>query len=183
MRLPGRTGGLLCLFTIPLYCATIVNIVSEGSAGDPDEYNELGLNVVVDPVHPAWRAPLSSTDLADWIGDPVTSAWISIGQTGDTQTDGFEPVENWTTVTFYQSFFLPAGDYIGSISVMADDTAQVWLNDILLFDYAADQPGQTHCSDTPIGCLEGTVGWYIGLPPDLLVAGDNLLRFVVWQNG
>jgi hypothetical protein len=119
----------------------------------------------------------------DWIGDPVTSAWISVAQTGDEQAQGFVLVDNGTTVTFYQSFFLPEGDYIGSISVMADDTTQVWLNDVMLVDFAPDQPGQTYCSDTPIGCLEGTVGWYIPLPPELLIPGDNQLRFVVWQTG
>jgi len=175
---------ILWALTAPLCLGAVIDIdiASEGTAVDPNEFNGWVPNILLSP-HPAWRSPLVSSEIAGWEGAALNSAWISYAETGNETLPDFYQVPNGTEVVFTQLFFLPPGEYSGSVSVMADDTTQVWLNGVLLYDFAPDQPGDVACSNTPIGCVDSTVGWYIPLPPELLEEGENSLEFIVWQTG
>jgi hypothetical protein len=93
--------------------------------------------------HPAWANPL------------LGSNWVSYGATGSGA--GYFVVTNNRNVEFYHPFSLPAGwnHAQGSISVMADDSAQVWLNGHLLYDWVVPNT-YPKCATEGIGCLDAT---------------------------
>lgn len=145
--------------------ADTVIIASQGTAADPGEWNN---NAGVSP---------NVCILPQFIPGPWAvapgSCWVSWGQTG---TQGGQP--NNTVVSFFQSFFLPYGTNTGSLTVWADDTAQVLVNGVLVFGFNPVQNGA--CAAGPIGCqqLEGGVINLTGLP-----AGWNMIQIDVKQVG
>lgn len=122
--------------------------------------------------HPEWATPLPG------------SHWVSYGATGSGA--GYFDVTNSRDVEFYHPFALP-GDWDqaqGSISVMADDTAQVWLNGVLLYDWVTPNT-YPKCASQGIGCLDSTRKT-IQLASDKFNYGAgnaNLFKFVVGQRG
>lgn len=156
--------------------AEAVLISSLGSIGDPNESNNAfgpATATIVIPPHPAWAPPLAG------------SFWVSFasdsGQTGDPGAPGYFSPANGTVIRFVDSFVLEAGPgYVGSLTVMADDSTAVYLNGNLLMSEASSV-GNTYttCSDFPIGCLEITRAT-IDLSP-FLQAGLNTLWFDVAQ--
>lgn len=100
------------------------------------------------------------------------SIWISCAQTGN----GGISIPNGAIVTINQAFTVPTGDVGtgGTVDVLADDTAAVYLNGTELF--APDlTPGAT-CSPTPIGCTSANTG-VITLPGGLTGANTFTVAF------
>jgi hypothetical protein len=60
------------------------------------------------------------------------------------------------TAIFTKTFFLPNADNTGTISIWADDTARVYLDNTLLID--ANPNLGSNCSNDPIGCVPAAVG-------------------------
>ncbi len=92
---------------------------------------------------------------------------------------GLSRVANGTVVDFFDVFTVPGTATGGSISVMADDSAAVYLNGVLLVAEASSA-GNTYrtCSDFGIGCIHPEV---IDLPAADLHSGSNTLEFAVAQ--
>jgi hypothetical protein len=140
--------------------------------------NNSGYATVNTPSNPAWYGPLSG------------SSWVSYAVGGDLNANTGNPsspdyyvVPNGTDVTFYSQTFsvskLPSG---GTLDVLADDTANVYLNGNLIFAASAG-PFPT-CSSTPIGCLmstEGVINLSTVNPSDWNVGGSNQFSFQVFQ--
>lgn len=158
--------GLLLAFSISFVSGTaeavVIDILSQGTTVDPDEFNDFGggpsNNVIISPVS-VWE----TASPADWVSY------------ADTGAGGFSPT-NGTMVTFTQNFFLPNPDNSGSVTVWADDTASVLLDGLEVF--AANFVNDSHCAAGPIGCELGE-GGLIDLTG--LAAGAHSLQFVVFQ--
>jgi hypothetical protein len=148
--------------------ASTLNLGTQSTAVDPNQFNSLGSNVAIPP-NPGWASALPG------------SAWVSYGQTGDPNAPGYFSPANGTTVNFTENFVLSGPNLVGSITVMADDTTSVSLNGHLLMS-AATMAGNTFavCSDKPIGCLTITQA-LINLTP-YLQDGTNTLSYGVQQD-
>jgi hypothetical protein len=84
-------------------------------------------------------------------------------------------------VDFYDTFNISGTATGGSITVMADDTASVFLNGHLLVTAPTSTGnGYAVCSDFAIGCLSSTA-LTINLPASDFVVGANTLQFDVTQ--
>lgn len=141
--------------------ADTINIQSQGTAADANEFNANGANVCIVPVG-VWQAA------------PAGSCWVSYAQTG---AGGISPA-NGTIVQFTQNFFLPYGTNTGSVTVWSDDTAAVYLDGVLVF--AANTTLGGACAAGPIGCLPAN-GGIVNLGG--LSAGLHTLTFDVYQLG
>jgi len=146
-----------------------------------DEYNT-GVNgsvpsgqatVALNPAHPSWYSPAGRT----WVSFINNYSPTPSGQSAC----GGAPICNNDYVDFFHEFVLPEGLFSGTLRVLADDTADVWVNGTKVFDRAADYPTDTYptCASDPIGCLATTQAIIdIG---SFLKAGDNLFAFKVFQ--
>ena len=136
-------------------------------------------NVILTPPHPAW-APAIGT--SDWISFTNDYSPTPSGQSA-CSTPTYAICNN-DFVAFYHTFTLsnPAS-YSGVLQVMADDTADVWLNGHQLFaalgPYSSSNTYPT-CSSQPVGCLSNTMG-VVTIDSSWLVSGTNTLEFKVWQ--
>lgn len=147
--------------------ASVVTIESLGTAADANETNSMGTTLVINQ-HPGWAAAVAGSE------------WVSYGQTGDPNAQGYFMPANGTVVSFFDSFFLAGTPGSGSVTIRADDSTSMWLNGVKLLNEAS-MTGNTYtrCSDLPVGCLESTT-----VTVDLtayLVQGNNQLRFDVAQ--
>lgn len=146
----------LCVVALPAWANSIqIAIISQGVTADALETN----TVAIAPGSSLWQTPSGG---ASWVTDAVTASGIQ-------KTNG-------TTSTFTQSFFLPYGTNTGSVTVWADDTARVWLNNTLIFDFF-DGPNST-CQMGVIGCLP-QFGGTVSL--DGLNAGTHVLTVEALQ--
>jgi hypothetical protein len=143
-----------------------ITLASVGTATDAGQTNSNGATVAIS-ANSLWAAALPG------------SSWVSFGPTGSSAAPGFFVVPNGTVVSFFDAFNVPGTPTGGSISVMADDSAAVFLNGVLLQSEAASS-GNTYatCSDFGIGCL---VSMTVNLPASDLKAGSNTLEFRVAQ--
>jgi hypothetical protein len=118
--------------------------------------------------NPAWGAAFAGT------------SWISNVQSGNPSSPGYISPANGTSVTFTDTFTINGTPILGSLIVMADDTASVSLNGVLLTG-AAPTANNTyaHCSDFTIGCTSNTTGGFNLLSN--LHSGTNTLSFTVYQ--
>jgi hypothetical protein len=109
------------------------------------------------------------------------SHWISNTQSGNPSDPGYFSPPNGTDVVFSDKFTLNGTPTGGSIKVMADDTAAVFLNGVPLEAFAPTQ-GNTYfvCSDFTIGCSSATTGT-ISITAAELHTGVNVLSFEVLQ--
>lgn len=83
---------------------------------------------------------------------------------------------------FYQfstSFNAAGGLYTGNLSIMADDTAEIFLNGVLIRGFTS-LGSDAYCADTGINCRTATD---IPLSAITLNSGTNTLTFVVEQAG
>ncbi len=150
----------ISLMMVSMASADTIMILSEGTAIDPLESNNVnGFNVPIIPV-PAWQAPFGG------------ASWISFAQTGN----GGLAVPNLTVTTFWQSFFLPYDQNTGGVWIWADDTTTVWLDGAQLMWWAAG-PNWPAC-DGVIGCTPQS-GWFLNL--NGVGAGWHQLQFDVIQ--
>jgi hypothetical protein len=119
--------------------------------------------------NPGWANPLAG------------SSWISTASTGDPGAADYTVFPNGTIIGFGQSFFVNAPIVSASLSVLADDTAAVFVNGTQIFA-AAITPGAT-CAADAIGCLVSTMKTFgtAELQPYLNVGQVNTIRFDVYQ--
>lgn len=153
------------LLSVILANAATINFASEGSALDANEYQSFGNTVAIDP-HPAWASPLPG------------SLWVSYRVTGNPDTLGYVAPPNGLVVSFYDFFTLPWIPETAYVTVMADDSAAVYVNGNLAMAEAPPN-SYTACSNVPIGCLAATAATIDILA--YLQAGENILRFDVAQ--
>jgi len=151
-----------------LFCTAATSTPIPLNSGDDlsglTEWNNLaGPNVLINP-HPLWQPN-------------GAGKWISYALTGDGQ---YYPPNNWNAplAVFYEIFTLPAPSIAGSITVWADDTAGVYLDNMLLWPPSLTQDNA--CAIGPIACLpdEGGTFSLAGLP-----AAVHTLRFEAYQLG
>ncbi|MCS7024894.1 MAG: PEP-CTERM sorting domain-containing protein [Bryobacteraceae bacterium] len=147
--------------------ASAIYFSSQGSAKDPNEWTSAGPAFAI-LQHPAWAPPLAG------------SSWVSYAITGDPEAVGYQIPENGTVVSFYKSVtvaFLPA---IGSVTYRADDSAALFVNDVLVRP-EAPQAGNLYrrCSDFAVGCTVETQVT-VDISP-FLRHGVNVIRFDVAQ--
>jgi hypothetical protein len=159
---------VFCLFPAsrPLQADSVISLASTSTLIDSGQYNSSGNTIAIAP-NAAWAAALPG------------SSWVSFASTGDTAAPGFFVVPNGTVVSFFDVFTLPGIATSGTLTVMADDSAAVLLNGVVLMA-EADSAGNTYatCSDFGIGCVRPTT---IDLPASLLQTGSNTLEFQVAQ--
>jgi len=158
---------LICGFAfIASAKADNITIASAGTAVDPGQTNSDGATIAITP-DGAWATALPG------------SSWVSFGSTGSSSAPGYFVVPNGTVVSFFDVFDVPGIPTGGSISVLADDSASIYLNGVLIASEASST-GNTYatCSDFGIGCLVATT---INLPASDLNTGSNTLEFNVAQ--
>jgi len=116
-----------------------------------------------------------------WTGPIGSSSWVSwdshSGPTGGETTGTFDANG---TYSYVSSFIMAAGDtsFSGSLSVLADDTTNVWLNGHEILN-DGNVGGDAHCSDQTPNCL--TV---LTIPLSAFITGGvNTLEFNVDQSG
>jgi hypothetical protein len=169
----GRIAAIhfLTLFFLTLFAAEFaradsLTLASVGTAIDAGQSNSNGDTIAIAP-NSLWLAALPG------------SSWVSFGTTGSVSAPGFFVVPNGTDVSFFDVFNVAGTPTGGSLSVLADDSATVYLNGTLLATEAA-RAGNTYatCSDFGVGCLVSTV---INLPASVLQSGSNTLEFDVAQ--
>ena len=108
-----------------------------------------------------------------WAAPAANSSWVS--QNPNSSVGGSYVAPNGT-YTFTTTFTLASDLYSGSISVMADDTTDVWLNGNLVQNFASG-PNST-CQTAQPNCR---VALLVNLPSSDFVAGVNTLTFNVHQ--
>lgn len=152
--------------------ADVINISSNGSEVDAGETNSTGLPTILIPPHPAWASAMPG------------SGWVSyMSQTDSPTAFSVTGIADGTVVTFNQTFNLHGQATSGSLTVMADDTASVFLNGFVLANEAAMAGNNfATCSDFAIGCVVQTQRTFsfAELSP-FLVDGLNTLSFQVAQ--
>lgn len=143
-------------------------IVSQGTGMDPWETNSTGNPTIVIPQHPGWAAALPGSN------------WVSYGQTGDPNAPGYFVVPNNTVVSFYQQVLVHAIVISAPITLRADDSTALYVNNLLVVSEAT-QAGNTYaqCSDFEPGCRVITQTT-VDIKPYLNI-GLNTLRFDVAQ--
>jgi hypothetical protein len=126
--------------------------------------------------HPSWAAPLTGTS---WVSIQNPNG-DSLGVTGDPGAAHYQVLPNNALYSFKQDFMLDALPLAGSLTVRADDTASVFLNDVKIFDVA---PGPyPTCAQQPIGCLVGTQKTFsVADFGNNFKVGVNTIRFDVVQ--
>ncbi len=115
--------------------------------------------------------------------DPFTgSSWISTASTGNPSAPGYVVFANGTNILFTQSFLLDGPVQSASLSVMADDTAAVFVNGTKIFA-ASTGPSNISCAGTAIGCLVSTTKTFntADLKPYLTAGTLNTIQFQVLQ--
>ena len=96
-----------------------ISLASAGTAADSGQSNSDGNTIAIAP-NVTWAAALPG------------SSWVSFGLTGDPSAPGFFVVPNGTVVSFFDTFTLPGVATGGTLTVMADDSAAVFLNGVSL---------------------------------------------------
>ena len=99
-------------------CLMSASADSTQLASSASTTNNSGNPTQVIAPNPAWAGPLAG------------SSWISSANTGNPSAPGFIVLPNNTEVTFTQVFYLSGNITGGTLDVLADDTASVWLNGV-----------------------------------------------------
>lgn len=126
-------------------------------------------------------AVVAVTNPGGWAGAIGSSVWVSnVANTGPTEPDYFDP---YGFYTYTQTFTVTGSTKIasGSLTVMADDTATILLNGVVLEGY---EPlgDDSYCATGGSGISCGG-GYTISLTGLNLVNGVNTLTFVDLQAG
>jgi hypothetical protein len=114
-----------------------------------------------------------------WAGPVVNSTWVGFAPTAGPVGTSNPPLGFYTFTTTFTA--LSTSPYSGTLNVMADDSAQVYLNGMLLVSFGT-LGGDGHCADGAPDCLSTDTLPLSGL--SLLSGVDaNTLTFVVRQAG
>jgi hypothetical protein len=132
-----------------------------------------GTTVPLTATHGLWYSPAGRT----WVSFVDDYSPTPDGQSG---CDGSEICNN-DYVDFFHDFTLPTGLFTGVLNVLADDTADVWVNGTKVFNRAPETDPYSTCAASAIGCLSGTeatidIGSYLKTDGSL-----NTFRFTVFQ--
>jgi hypothetical protein len=104
------------------------------------------------------------------------AGWVGISASASPSSAGTSPA-----LGFYQfstTFNAAGGAYTGDLSIMADDTAEIFLNGVLIRGFTS-LGSDSYCSDTGINCRTAT-----DIPLSAItLSGTNTLTFVVEQAG
>ena len=113
-----------------------------------------------------WTAPMGST------------SWVSLDPNAFPGGSFVAPTGSYIYGTAFNQV-LPTGyASTGSLTVMADDTASVYLNGIMVIAAAAADPSE-HCTVAAPNCITPVT---VFLPSTDFVNGQNILAFVVNQD-
>jgi hypothetical protein len=188
--------GAVLVFTTAFASADTLNIGSWAQNGGGGSNDNSALAVIAPPSYaynnglPNYTAPfdpkigtqyLPITSNSVWsfpIGD---SSWVSYAQTSPESTPLVNTPDGnyFFTTTFNLGATSTPGDASGSLEVLADDTAAVFLNGELL--NVPTGTSYPHCSNGVPTCTgDGTL---IYLPSSDFVSGVNTLTFQVTQAG
>ena len=162
-------AALLLLFSLLIVASSQADTIfgSAGTATNSNQSNSTGGATVEIARNTAWAPALNG------------SSWVSFGLTGDTSNPGFFVVPNGTQVSFFDIFNVSGTPPGGSLSVMADDSASVFLNGTLLHGEASGKGNKyVTCSDFGIGCVRPTT---FDISASDLLSGSNTLQFDVAQ--
>ncbi|MFN7997908.1 MAG: PEP-CTERM sorting domain-containing protein [Bryobacteraceae bacterium] len=86
--------------------------------------------------------------------------------------------ESTPSAIFTKDFFLPYNVNTGTITIWADDTARVYIDETLVVDAHAAQG--INCSNVPIGCLTET-GYTFNISSLDLGSGEHVLTIEAYQ--
>lgn len=90
------------------------------------------------------------------------------------------PAPNPPTAIFYHEYDLTGPAWDGRLSIWADDTARVYIDNTLLTDSNPTQGSA--CTNAPIGCITAN-GAHFDLSGAQLAAGHHVLRIEAYQRG
>ena len=173
----GSRGPSIIVFAVlaglglPSARATVIPLNSGDGIG---ELNNLGPNVLIN-VHPVWK----QNDAGKWVSYADTGEPRTI-TTPDTPLPITLPDPNPPSAIFYEAFVLPYGNNTGHVDIWADDTARVYLDQVLLID--ANPIQGSACTAGPIGCTPGNAGSF-DLTALHLSAGPHTLTLEAYQRG
>jgi hypothetical protein len=178
--------GAALLLTTAFASADTVTLGSWGNAvvGTPSNTAVLftGHNVsvaagVVTNNAPAGTFNISSGSLSTWAAAGPNSSWVSYNA-GTGPTGNFVAPNG--TYTYTTTFTTSGGFYNGSLSVLADDTTDVYLNGTLVLAAGA-VGGNSHCSDNGPSCLSVDTFSFGSTTAGFHSNGLNVLTFNVKQ--
>ena len=153
----------LLLGTCLLVGAANAEVLLSGD-GVGESNSKTSANVVITP-HPLWQQPVGGAQ------------WISYTNSGIGGTVVRPDSTTKPQASFFESFSILGSPVSGFLTVWADDTAAVYVNDKLVVDSNPKQ--DSTCAAGPIGC-EPKEGSSINLTP-YLMTGSNTIRFDVFQ--
>jgi len=156
----------LAISLAPVSTGTTIQLVSSAETTT----NNSGNATVAITKNPAWADPLAG------------SSWVSTASTGNPSAPGYVVFPNGTNILFGQSFFLDGLVESASLSVLADDTAAVFVNGTQIFG-ASTGPSNISCAGAAIGCLVSTTKTFgtADLTPYLNTGAVNTIQFEVMQ--
>jgi hypothetical protein len=144
--------------TIDIYSHAGLTVIPKG--GTP------GLTVEIQP-HSAWAPEVSGG-----------AQWISYQQTGVTPGTSVSGDYAHPAMQVFHTFNVGGPGFL-NLTVWADDTAGVFLDDVLLpSTFSHPNFSQNVCADGPIGCQPGEGGAFNDIA---FGAGTHTLRFDVYQ--
>ncbi|MBL8216674.1 MAG: PEP-CTERM sorting domain-containing protein [Bryobacterales bacterium] len=159
---------LLSLTGLGSVQAAVLGIASQGTAVDPNESNNAAATTIVIAPNGGWAPALPG------------SSWVSYGLTGDPNTPGYFMPANGTIVAFFDSLLVSDPVLSGTITVRADDSTSLLINNQLVFNEATFvNNGYNICSDFAPGCLVSTQ-LTVNIAP-FLQQGNNIFQFNVAQ--
>ena len=156
----------LTISLAPTSNATIIQLASS-AANTTNTGGSATMNIASNP---AWAAPFTG------------SSWVSTASTGNPSAPGYVVFPNGTNILFAQSFLLDGIVTNASLSVLADDTAAVFVNGTQIFAPSMG-PSNNACAGTAIGCLVSTIKTFgtADLSPFLNPGAQNTIQFQVFQ--
>jgi hypothetical protein len=105
------------------------------------------------------------------------ASWVGISASASPFSGGTSPALGY--YQFSTTFNAAGGLYAGNLSILADDTAEIFLNGVLIRGFTS-LGSDARCADTGISCINATD---IPLSAITLNNGANTLTFVVEQAG
>jgi hypothetical protein len=169
--------GAVIVLSTAFASADTVNLLSNNSTVTYAGYDSV-VHDVNNPQPGLNAATFNVSTGGIWTAPVGGSSWVSFDPTsapgGNVDPNG--------TYTYFSSFTMDAGDnsFSGSLTVMADDTTDVWLNGHQVLP-AGDIGSDAKCSDNTPNCT--TPLTFDLAAGGFLQAGTNTLTFNVEQTG
>ena len=181
----------LSALLLALASAAHADTINLGSYGTGDSANGAGNSALVyagyNSSTPSTALSLSGTgttyeltNVSPWSGPIAGTSWVSLNA-GDTVNGG--NTEPFGYYTYTSTFKVAENDvYDGTISVYADDTAEVFLNGTLIVPFDSNLINGP-CAQSKNGpTCEGSP-WTVSFTANLTAGATNKLTIVDWQSG